>query len=172
MPWPLYPLEGRGTHCTGGWVGPRHVNLVPFFIIQVASHLTKHNLVAEFLPKLLWVVYITLRAKHMYMIRVLHHMTIPTVGDFPITDDFFRVQLSINTAIPQACAHIHFGGLLTESTDRGSSTTVWFSRSATPFHSGTYIADSNKVISQSLKTRRTSSHVNSLPPSHRNIFYL
>jgi hypothetical protein len=22
-PWPLYPREGSGTHCTGGWVGPR-----------------------------------------------------------------------------------------------------------------------------------------------------
>jgi hypothetical protein len=23
MPWPLYPREKPGTHCTGGWVGPR-----------------------------------------------------------------------------------------------------------------------------------------------------
>jgi hypothetical protein len=23
MPWPLYPREIPGTHCTGGWVGPR-----------------------------------------------------------------------------------------------------------------------------------------------------
>jgi hypothetical protein len=23
MPWPLYPQEIPGTHCTGGWVGPR-----------------------------------------------------------------------------------------------------------------------------------------------------
>jgi hypothetical protein len=22
-PWPLYPWERPGTHCTGGWVGPR-----------------------------------------------------------------------------------------------------------------------------------------------------
>jgi hypothetical protein len=22
-PWPLYPRERPGTHCTGGWVGPR-----------------------------------------------------------------------------------------------------------------------------------------------------
>ena len=22
-PWPLYPQERPGTHCTGGWVGPR-----------------------------------------------------------------------------------------------------------------------------------------------------
>jgi len=22
-PWQLYPLERPGTHCTGGWVGPR-----------------------------------------------------------------------------------------------------------------------------------------------------
>ena len=22
-PWLLYPLEGPGTHCTGGWVRPR-----------------------------------------------------------------------------------------------------------------------------------------------------
>jgi len=23
MPWPLYPWERPGTHCMGGWVGPR-----------------------------------------------------------------------------------------------------------------------------------------------------
>jgi hypothetical protein len=23
MPWPLYPWERPGTHCTEGWVGPR-----------------------------------------------------------------------------------------------------------------------------------------------------
>jgi len=23
MPWPLYPRERPGTHCIGGWVGPR-----------------------------------------------------------------------------------------------------------------------------------------------------
>ena len=23
MPWPLYPWERSGTHCIGGWVGPR-----------------------------------------------------------------------------------------------------------------------------------------------------
>jgi hypothetical protein len=23
MPWPLYPQERPGTHCVGGWVGPR-----------------------------------------------------------------------------------------------------------------------------------------------------
>jgi hypothetical protein len=46
MPWPLYPWEKPGTHCIGGWVGPRaalercgkscpHRDLIPNMVVVI-----------------------------------------------------------------------------------------------------------------------------------------
>ena len=100
----------------------------------------------EFLPELLSDVYMTLCQTHVDDpgSSSCDHSTFLT--------DVFPVRLSTHTAVSQACAHIGFGSLLTDSIARASSTTVRFSRSATPFCSGSYGTYSNSIIPRSLRT--------------------